>query len=270
MVKLDSLTSYYSKGLFSVSDVFWCSLEGGYSNLNFKTPAAGFLYVLKGEGKFTFDGTEYSATPGTILHGGCQMNLDYETSPKTDFEYCLIHYTCEANTVEKHTNSHYKLQVHLNHTLLELLKSLHTNSVASGPLSAFRSRILFYQLLYESIVSCQNESHSNEQTNMVHDAIRYFQLNYNKSITLTDMANRYGVSQGFFSSQFRYYNGLSPIDYLIKFRIKKAKELLSFTHHSVLDIAKTIGYADVYYFSRLFKKHTGMSPSVYRKYHNQR
>ena len=58
---------------------------------------------------------------------------------------------------------------------------------------------------------------------------------------------------------------LSPIKYITKKRISYACDLLVSNKHSVSDIASMAGYSDVYYFSRVFKENTGMSPSDYKK-----
>ncbi len=58
---------------------------------------------------------------------------------------------------------------------------------------------------------------------------------------------------------------MSPIDYLIKKRLEIARYLLTNTRYPVAEVAKQIGYDNPLYFSSLFKKHTGMSPTEYRK-----
>ncbi|AZN43908.1 helix-turn-helix transcriptional regulator [Paenibacillus albus] len=75
------------------------------------------------------------------------------------------------------------------------------------------------------------------------------------------LAERYNLSSGFFAVQFRKQIGVSPIDYLLRFRIRRATELLLTKRYSVRDAAKAVGYSDPYYFSRMFKKHIGVAPS---------
>ena len=58
---------------------------------------------------------------------------------------------------------------------------------------------------------------------------------------------------------------MSPVNYLIELRLNRAKELLKYTPLPVNEIALSVGIANPYYFSRLFKKHTGTSPTEYRK-----
>jgi transcriptional regulator GlxA family with amidase domain len=148
--------------------------------------------------------------------------------------------------------------------LIELLRTIRASSEIPGALSSLRTQSLFYQLLYETIAGCQHRIHKPESTVIVQDAIEFIQVNYMYPITLTELAERYQISAGFFSSQFRKQTGMSPIDYLIRFRVRRAKELLAASRYSVREIAQSVGYAYVYYFSRLFKQHTGFSPSQLR------
>ena len=75
---------------------------------------------------------------------------------------------------------------------------------------------------------------------------------------------RYGL-EGNFSTLFKKETGQNFLDYLTELRISKAKELLCGETLSVQDVAETVGYSDLKYFSRLFKKATGVSPSDYKK-----
>lgn len=65
--------------------------------------------------------------------------------------------------------------------------------------------------------------------------------------------------------QFKRQTGHSPIDYLIQTRIAKARNLLLRSDATLSEIAAEVGYSDVYYFSRIFKKHVGISPIQYQR-----
>ncbi|MEH7385774.1 response regulator [Bacillus sp. JJ1521] len=87
---------------------------------------------------------------------------------------------------------------------------------------------------------------------------------YHEQITLHDLANRFYISDSYLSRIFKQYTGKNFIDYLTDLRISKAKELL---HHSTLktnEISKSVGYADQRYFSQIFKKFTGHTPSEFK------
>lgn len=87
----------------------------------------------------------------------------------------------------------------------------------------------------------------------------------NPNLMLQDVAREVGISQSHFSTVFAQETGITFTQYLTGLRIAKAKELLEATPMRSSEIAFRVGYNDAHYFSYLFKKHTGMTPSEWRK-----
>lgn len=101
--------------------------------------------------------------------------------------------------------------------------------------------------------------------NEVERATHYFNENYNKSISIKDYAAERHMSDCWFNRIFKKITKVTPMQYIISLRITSAINLLESTNQSIKQIASTVGYDDQYYFSKLFKKITGYSPSEYRK-----
>jgi len=96
-------------------------------------------------------------------------------------------------------------------------------------------------------------------------AKQFIELNYQKHLTLNDIAKTCFVSRSHLCKGFQKYFGVSPLDYAIRLRHQYSLELLKDINLNLSEIAVQSGYSDVFYFSRMFKKHTGTSPSQYRK-----
>lgn len=94
--------------------------------------------------------------------------------------------------------------------------------------------------------------------------LEYISQNYNKRITNDMLACVAGMSTVYFRKLFTEVMGESPIAYIKRFRIEKAKEMLGSDYASVSDVAQSLGYSSLYDFSRDFKKHTGGPPSKYQ------
>lgn len=88
---------------------------------------------------------------------------------------------------------------------------------------------------------------------------------YTENITLTGLAEKYSISVSYLSELLKEHLQLSFSEYISSKRIQKAKELLADDSLSIEQIAEQTGYNDYFYFTKVFKKNTGISPSKYRK-----
>ena len=100
---------------------------------------------------------------------------------------------------------------------------------------------------------------------LVKQALAYIQQNYPRSFSLVELSETIGVSKSYLSRIFKIDIGISIWDYLNRFRIQKAKELLLLTDESISAIAAQVGYQDISYFSRVFREIVGCSPRSYRQ-----
>ena len=96
-------------------------------------------------------------------------------------------------------------------------------------------------------------------------AVRYFHKNYSKPISIEEFAAEHHMSVSWFIRNFKEYTESTPAQYLLSLRISNAQTLLETTNYNVTEIAEIVGYDNPLYFSRIFKKQSGMSPSEFRK-----
>ena len=97
------------------------------------------------------------------------------------------------------------------------------------------------------------------------EAKKYIQEHYLEPLKLEDVSKHIGFNATYFSSVFKKETGKNFLDYVTELRMNKAKQLLCSGEMSVNDVAEAVGYQDLKYFSRLFKKNAGISPSDYKK-----
>ncbi|HQE93088.1 MAG TPA: helix-turn-helix domain-containing protein [Anaerolineae bacterium] len=100
---------------------------------------------------------------------------------------------------------------------------------------------------------------------LVKRILAYFHQNYDRPILRREVAQAVGVSENHLTRIFGRELGLSPWDYLNRYRIKQAKELLLRTSDSITAVALRVGFDDPAYFSRVFRKQVGISPSAFRQ-----
>lgn len=104
-----------------------------------------------------------------------------------------------------------------------------------------------------------------DKTILANSIKHYLETHHSEDISLESLSSSMYISPTYMSKLFKQETGESPINYLIKVRMEKAKELLKQNQYSIKEIANLVGYQDAYHFSKLFKKSTGISPSEYMK-----
>jgi two-component system response regulator YesN len=140
--------------------------------------------------------------------------------------------------------------------------------------------IIFFNSDLESVRENRKSAHESEgspfrntenypqitgsQKHIIDHAIKYINENFNRSITLADVANHVYINRVYLSSIFKEVVGVNFIDYLTSCRIEMAKKLLSDPRYKIYQISEAIGYENPRYFSNVFKKYTGKTPYEYR------
>lgn len=99
---------------------------------------------------------------------------------------------------------------------------------------------------------------------IIKKAMSYISDNFSSNITLDDVAHHVHLNPAYFSTIFKQSCGSSFKEYLNMVRIEESKRLLANTDYSVVDIAVATGFMDQSYFSKVFKKYTGLTPKQYR------
>lgn len=131
------------------------------------------------------------------------------------------------------------------------------------------SSLLFRELVLIIGRYLKEEGSVNSDTlNEVERAISYFNENYTEEINIKEYATARHMSASWFIRNFKTITKLSPLQYIINLRITNAKALLINTDHPISKIASVVGFENALYFSRIFRKHTGMSPVEFKKKFN--
>jgi AraC-like DNA-binding protein len=130
---------------------------------------------------------------------------------------------------------------------------------------------LIYILLGDIIKNINfSEMYSQLQVlNKFEEVLEYMDKNYLKNPSLHDVAKKANMAPNYFHRKFKKAFAISPYAYMLQKRMDKAKKLLAFPSRSIKEIALLCGYDNEFYFSKTFKKYSGMSPREFRTQNNE-
>lgn len=124
----------------------------------------------------------------------------------------------------------------------------------------------YVQQMYIDVIQQAITKKSNNKEPIIEDIKKYIKDNYNKEIlSVSLLSQNFNISSSYLSYTFKLSMGVNPSVYITHIRIKNACELLKVPHTKVSDVAEAVGYHDSLYFSKVFKKIIGITPS---EYHN--
>lgn len=146
------------------------------------------------------------------------------------------------------------------------MESADTEEVLAESGKNMESAIAYAKKMISQAIEIRDQNSGNKNRSILKTAVDFIDSHYmDEEISLNTVANVANVSSNHFSALFSQNMGQTFIEYLTSLRMNKAKELLRCTGMRSSEIAGEIGYKDAHYFSYLFKKTQGMTPSDYRK-----
>lgn len=118
----------------------------------------------------------------------------------------------------------------------------------------------FWQIGYSA--EPPRSSHGDERIRRLQE---WLFRHFDQALRIEDLAGRAGMSERSFARRFKAAAGETPMNYLHRVRVNAARHLLENDLQSVSEVGRAVGYEDVTYFRRLFKRHTGSAPQKYRE-----
>jgi AraC-like DNA-binding protein len=232
--------------------------------------------IARGKGTFIIDGTTYSVEPGKLFFTSPDMLTDRISDDRDPLEFYFIRFSYATAYEENEewkfaTSKEAPFPLRGMHTIqnpppiINLCDHIDQLMKRRGQVVTMRRRILFLDILISIVSDFRAQMVTGSTTMAIETTIDHMVNHYNENITLEDLANIAGLSSSHYSRLFKKYANYSPIDYLVHLRMDRAKELLVLSDYKLKAIAESVGYNDELYFSRMFKKVVGQSPSEYAK-----
>ncbi|OGV38878.1 MAG: hypothetical protein A2X48_01795 [Lentisphaerae bacterium GWF2_49_21] len=130
--------------------------------------------------------------------------------------------------------------------------------------SSLKQKGLFMQLLSEVLSANQSDhsAHGGKSLRLVQSLKQRIENDYRRDMTINSLAKEFKVTPVHMARAFRMLVGMSPLEYVHRLRLEEAYRLLTASAKNISEIAEEVGFPDANYFSRLFRKKMGMSPSM--------
>ena len=219
-----------------------------------------FVYILSGSATYYFNGKPYVARKGDILF--LAKNSKYEISVTVpDYDYYCINFFFQtdkqlSNAVFSHENSKSLENVFIK------FKQLWTAGDYSDKIYC---KSLLYQIYSEIARENTLRYIPKSKKESIESAIGVMQENYcDPEFSIEALCTAFSMSTVHFRRIFSQIYHTSPIKYINSLRLTKAKDLLANTDTKIQHISQLCGFNNPYYFTKVFKENTGMTPSVYR------
>ena len=206
-------------------------------------------YVISGCGTFIKNKKERKVSEGELFIIKPDNVYEYTADNENPWEYMWFSFDGELSSIFEKLDDIVKIKSNIFSEMLEAKELKNTKHE------------FLLSKLYELIsLLFEDEPSKNNYVKTVAD---YIKSNYTHRLSVTDIANAMNLNSRYLSRIFKQEKGVTIQEYIINYKIKKAQTLLS-KGFNVSETAKAVGYDDVFTFSKIFKKCTGISPAKYK------
>ncbi|TYP79162.1 helix-turn-helix transcriptional regulator [Paenibacillus methanolicus] len=233
------------------------------------SPYYYLIFVLEGEGEFRQSGGEYLLAAGDLFCLFPQVTHEYWTNPLKRLRKLFFAFEGKGALSLLARAGLTPQRPHASggatNEASALAEELRRLAAESGGGSDLLRLSLFLRIFDALSLRSASYSVSAGQDTWLQNGRAYLDIHYAEDIAIERVAAAVGVERSHFTKMFRHAYGMPPMQYLLRLRMNEARLLLEQTGYTVADIARSVGYPDLFSFSKAFKKHAGISPKSYRQ-----
>ncbi len=222
-------------------------------------PYSGFRLIESGKATYTLNKETFTLAEGALIYmpKGCSAQL---TINDKNFSFSKIHFSLTDAKGEELIFSRvpFVLTKTTSQKIIDVVHTLNDNMLS------------YYDTILNKLCICKilkeiTHFSSAEKTNKISPAIKYLRLHYREEISADHLAEICYLSKAQFHRLFKKQTGFTPIEYKNNLRIERAMQMLEDGEYSISEIATSVGFDNVFYFSKTFKKIKNIAPKDYKK-----
>ena len=230
----------------------------------------GYQYYQVGKNNFFLKGGDILITPPNIVHGTSGYPEEKGSLfwmiinvPQKPFKLLNLSDNESKQLIDNLLNLpsiHFKGSVQIKKILAKIFTIYNEN----GPLKKVKLKNQILNFLLEVIRCAEKLGNKEELSPDIDFSCKYIKQNIFQPIAISALAQSVNLSESRFKHKFKDEVGVPPNGYILKEKINKAKELIKTQKSSLTDLAYDLGFSTSSYFSTVFKKHEGMSPTEFK------
>lgn len=270
----EALQHPLTAGLAIHSMGYFPDAEHHYIDRSSGTDEYILIYCVKGKGWYTLNGKRQEVTAHQFFILPPNVAHQYGSSENHPWHIYWAHFMGEKaesvyerlaglQTISQSESSRITDRKALFDEMLNVMEG-HTDSDSICYVNMCFSQLLASFLFVDSYREAKFPSGKSENISFISRATHYMNEHVEDRLTVHDMASHLGYSESHFYRLFYEQTKYAPMTYFMHLKVNRACYLLSSTRLQVNQIALKLGFDDPYYFSRFFKKMTGMSPKEFR------
>jgi AraC-like DNA-binding protein len=232
-------------------------------------PQFHIIYITKGKGIFEAEGKTHTVSPGSVFFLLPGVKHRYKPVFEAGWhEYWVGFQGKNFSKLQEEgilSREHTFSEIGLHDSMIAAFNMIIDEVKAQAPLFQLKACAGIFSLIAEILTRNRRKDQINNYQKIVEKAKYLMEENIFSAINLSNISRQIGLSTSRFTEIFKTYTSMTPYQYYIQLKIRKAADLLEQKDASIKEVAYSLGFEDQYYFSRFFKKKTGVAPSSWRK-----
>jgi AraC-like DNA-binding protein len=226
-------------------------------------------YILEGSGTFYVNGVSYKLSKNQGFLILPDIITYYEADAENPWIYAWVGF--RGIKAESYLNAANltKDKLIFQYTKGDFIKECFEDMINAIKMQYGRDLRLkgLLSLFLSELIECSSKATegTNQKEIYLKKTFQYIESNYSRDISISEIAQNINLNKNYFSNFFKENTGKTPQEYLIRYRMDKACELMKNPLLSISDISRSVGYSDPLGFSKIFKSVKGSSPKKYRE-----
>lgn len=227
------------------------------------------LYFTKGSCLMTCNGQTFPVEAGDLVVVNSNEIHSYASADNLEHFYVILypHFFSDISFRNFRFQSLIKSDVFVKERIFDMYKEYANRRVGNDMMiKSYAYSLITYLMRQFSVIQISDKDYNSHilKLNRLDQVLKYISDHYNEKISIPKLAEQIFLTESHFCRFFKKSTGKTPVNYINELRVERAAVLLKNTDESITKIAAHVGFDDVNYFSRVFKKEKGISPGNFK------